>query len=69
MKDILTVLTEIDGLMKEFQRKKAEHVAALSGAGTSPEAIENIESERQEIQNNIYARDPYTNPRRFINWN
>ena len=69
MKDILTVLLEVDGLMKEFQKKKAEHVAALRSTIVPQEALARIENDLHEIQNNIYARDPYTNPRRFINWN
>lgn len=69
MKTILKEIFEIDNLLKEFKRKKEEHLAALRDAGTPQEALVRIASELHELQKNIHAKDPYTNPRRFINWN
>jgi hypothetical protein len=68
VKSIVKELFELDGLLKEFERLKAEQVAALR-LGTPQEALVKIEDELQKVRKNIYARDSYTNPRRHINWN
>jgi len=68
MRNMLKEIFEIDTLLREFKSKKAEYLEALR-TGTSQEALVRMEDELEELQRNIYARDHYTNPRRYINWN
>lgn len=68
MKKIVKELLELEGLLKEFDRLKAKHVAALR-LRTPKVALARIEDELQKLQKSIYEKDAYTNPRRYINWN
>lgn len=68
MKNIVKELFEIDKLLEELKTRKAQYLEAI-GSGTPQEALVRIEHDIDRLQRKIYAKDPYTKTRRFINWN
>lgn len=68
MKNTLKEIFEIDALLREFRNRKAEYLNAMT-MGSNEEVLVRIESELTKLRKDIYAKDRYTNVKRFINWN
>ncbi len=69
MKNIVKELFKIDKLLKELKTKEAQYLEAIGNSGTPQEALVRIEHDIDRLQKKLYAKDPYTKTRRFINWN
>ncbi len=68
MKNTLKEIFEIDALLREFRNKRAEYLNAMR-IGSNEKILVRIESELTKLSKDIYAKDRYTNVKRFINWN